>query len=289
MPLKFLCNLFNPAEADIIVFGAPIGKDSKNVLKSLRKVSDFVETFDLDKKRNVFDNIKTADIGDLKLKKLDEITERCKEILKLGKIPLMLTRGHLASLFSLKAFPENVKVIVFDAHADLKDKYEHTMMTSYYKSIIKDKSSLFKFNGATWLRRFCESKKNSVALLGVRSCDEFEFDYMKKRNILFFTPNQIRKNMNKVKKELGNFLNGSKFYVSFDIDFFDPSLAPAVEYLEPNGLFFHEFVDLIEPFKRGKLVGLDLNLQKYLLRNRTTDFLATRTIIEILSYLHKTK
>lgn len=289
MSFKFICNLFTPAEADIIIFGAPIGKDSKKVLTSLRKVSDFVETFDLDKKRNIFDNIKTADIGDLKLKKLDEITEKCKEILRLGKIPLMLARGHLASLFSLKAFPEDVKVIVFDAHVDLKNKYEHPMMTSYYKSIMKDKNSLFKFNGATWLRRFCESRKNDVALLGVRSCDGFEFEYMKKRNILFFTPTQIRKNMKKVKKELGNFLDGSKFYVSLDIDVFDPSIAPAVEYLEPNGLFFHEFVELIEPFKKSKFVGLDLICQKYLPEDQTTDFLMTKTAIEILSYFHKSK
>ena len=152
-----------------------------------------------------------------------------------------------------------------------------------------NKKLLSKINGATWLRRFCESRKNEVVLMGIRTCDEFEFDYMKKRNILFFTPTQIRKNINKVKEELGNFLDGSKFYVSFDIDAFDPSIAPAVEYLEPNGLFFHEFVDLIEPFKKGKMVGLDLICQKYLPNNQTTDFLATRTIIEILSYLQKSK
>jgi len=284
-----MCNLYKPEEADFIVFGAPIGKDSKRVLTSLRKVSDYVETFDLDKKRNISDNIRMADIGDLRLRKLNGITEKCKEILKLGKIPLMLARGHLASLFSLKAFSEDVKVVIFDAHADLKDRYDHSMMTSYYKQTIKDRDTLFKFNGATWLRRFCELRKNDIALFGVRSCDEFEFDYMQKRNILCFTPTQIRKNMNKVKKNLSDFLNGSKFYVSFDIDAFDPSIAPAVEYLEPNGLLFHEFAGLIEPFKNGKLVGLDLILQKYLPDNQATDFLATRTIIEILSYLQKSK
>jgi len=288
MSQKFICDLFTPKEADIIVFGVPIGKDSKKVLTDLRKVSDFVETFDLDKKRNIFDNIKIADIGDLQLKKLDEITRKCEEILKLGKIPFMLSRGHLASLFSLKAFPEDVKVVVFDAHCDLKDKYLDSILTSYYSSTV-NKKLLSKMNGATWLRRFCESRKNEVALIGVRSCDEFEFEYMKKRNIQFFTPTQIRKNMEKVKKKLVNFLDGSKFYVSFDIDAFDPSIAPAVEYLEPNGLFFHEFVDLIEPFKKGKLVGLDLNCQKYLPDNQTTDFLATKTIIEVLSYFNESE
>jgi agmatinase len=93
--------------------------------------------------------------------------------------------------------------------------------------------------------------------------------------------------MHDVKEKLENFLKNAKFYVSVDIDVFDPSIAPAVEYSEPNGIFFHEFVDLIEPFKNGKLVGLDLNFQKYLADNHTTDFLATKTIIEMLSYFHK--
>jgi len=287
MSPKFITDLYSQAEANVIVFGVPFGKNAKKVLSSLRKVSDFVEPFDLDRKRNLFDSIRLSDIGDLKLKDFDEITEKCKEILSIRKFPLMLTRGHLGSLFSLMAFEDDVKVIVFDAHADLKNKYEFPIMTSYYKSMIGDKKLLFKFNGATWLRRFCEKKKNKVALIGVRSCDEFEFEYMKKRKILYFTPTQIRKKMKIVKKELSKFVKGSKFYISFDIDVFDPSIAPAVEYLEPNGMLFHEFVDLVDTFKKGKLVGFDLNLQKYLPGNQITDFLATRVVLEILNLLSK--
>jgi len=160
-------------------------------------------------------------------------------------------------------------------------------MTAYYKSLINDKKLLFKFNGATWLRRFCESRKNEVALIGVRSCDEFEFEYMKERNILYFTPTQIRKQLKSVKDELNKFVKDSKFYISFDIDAFDPSIAPAVEYQEPNGMFFHEFVDLTDVFKKGTVVGFDLNVQKYLPDNQMTEFLATRVVLEILNILSK--
>ena len=287
MSPKFITDLYSQAEANVIVFGVPFGKDAKKVLSKLRKISDYVESFDLDRKKNLFDSIRVADIGDLKLKKFDEITQKCKEILGIRKFPLMLARGHLASLFSLKAFDDDVKVIVFDAHADLKDKYEFPIMTSYYKSMIKNKKLLFQFNGATWLRRFSESRKNEIALVGVRSCDEFEFEYMKERNILYFTPTQIRKKMKTVKDELSKFVKDSKFYISFDIDVFDPSIAPAVEYLEPNGMLFHEFVELIDVFKQGKFVGFDLNVQKYLPENQITDFLATRVVLEILNLLSK--
>jgi len=153
--------------------------------------------------------------------------------------------------------------------------------------MIRDKKQLYRFNGATWLRRFCESRKNEVALIGVRSCDEFEFEYMKERNILHFSPTQIRKKMKTVRNELSKFVKDSKFYISFDIDVFDPSIAPAVEYLEPNGMFFHEFVDLIDVFKKGRLVGFDLNCQKYLPQNQMTEFLATKVVLEILDLISK--
>lgn len=287
MSPKFITDLYSQAEANVIVFGVPIAKNSKRVLASLRKTSDLVESFDLDRETNLFDSIRVADIGDLRLKRVNEITEKCKEILSVRKFPLMLTRGHFSSLFSLKAFDDDVKLIVFDAHADLKNKYLDSIMASYYSSLIRDKKILSKFNGATWLRRFCEKRKNDVALIGVRSCDEFEFDYMKERNIVFFTPTQIRKKMKNVKKELSKFVKDSKFYISFDIDAFDPSIAPAVEYLEHNGMFFHQFVELMDVFKKGKLVGFDLNVQKYLPGNKKTEFLATRVVLEILNLLSK--
>jgi agmatinase len=109
---------------------------------------------------------------------------------------------------------------------------------------------------------------------------------MKERNILYFTPTQIRKNIQLVKKKLSEFTKNSRVYVSIDIDVFDPSIAPAVEYPEPNGLFFHEFVELIEAFE-GKLVGMDLNCQKFLPNNQITEFLATRAVFEVLNLLQK--
>jgi hypothetical protein len=63
MSTKFICNLFSPEETDVIVFGVPIGKDSEKVLASLRKASDLVEPFDPDKKRNLLENIRIADLG----------------------------------------------------------------------------------------------------------------------------------------------------------------------------------------------------------------------------------
>jgi len=278
MRIRFICDLFTPEEASILVFGVPIGKDSKKALASLRRVSDFVEPFDIDKKINLLENVKIADVGDLRLKNLDEITEKTRRVIAKKKIPLILGGGHLLTFFALKSF-EDVKLIVFDAHCDLKDKYEDEVIKDldFVKGIKFDP----KINDATWLRRTSElfNPKN-ILLMGVRSCDEDEFEYMNKNGISYFTSNQIKDDLREVGERLKEFTKNSKVYVSLDIDVFDPSFAPAVHHPEPNGISFKEFSRLIEKID-GKIVGVDLTCLKPIINNQVTEFLAVRSVFEI--------
>jgi agmatinase len=284
MSTKFICDLFTPEESDVIVFGVPIGKDSKKASISLRKTSDFIETFDLDKKRNLLENVRTCDIGNLELKKLDEITKKTKEILNKNKIPLILGGGHLLTFYVLKAF-KDIKLVVFDAHCDLKDEYEDEKIIDL--DFVKGVKFNPKLNDATWLRRACEFiNPKDVFLIGVRSCDEFEYDFIEKNGISYVTPNQIKDNMKEVKEKLGEFTDNSKIYVSIDMDAFDPSVAPAVHHPEPNGLLSREFSELINTIK-GKIMGLDLVCIKPISDNNITEFLATKAVFEILSLLSK--
>jgi len=279
---KFICDLFTPEEADVIVFGVPIGKDSKKALSSLRKISDFVEPFDIDKKRNLLENVKIADIGNLRLEKLDEVTKKTREISNVRKIPLILGGGHLLTFYAMKAF-ENIKLVVFDAHSDLKDEYEDEKIKEL--DFVKGIKFNPRVNDATWLRRACEfiNPKN-VFLIGIRSCDEFEFDFMEKNGISYITPNQIKNNIQEFKETLRRFVDGSRVYMSIDVDAFDPSVAPTVHHPEPNGLFLHEFIELVDAFKNCKVVGLDLCCIKYSDDERT-GFLATRAIFEVLAFI----
>jgi len=282
MSFKFACDLFKPEEANVIVFGVPIGNNSKKVLENLRKTSDDIETFDIDKRINLLDNVKIADISNLKLNKLDDITKKTKAILREKKIPLILGGGHLISLYAMKAF-ENVKLIVFDAHCDLKDEYEDEKIKEL--NFVKGIKFNSRVNDATWLRRGCEfiNPKN-VFLIGIRSCDEFEFGFIEKNGISYATPNQIKNNTQELKEKLRRFVNGSRIYVSIDVDAFDPSVAPAVHHPEPNGLFVDEFNELIDAFKNCEIVGLDLCCVKNS-KDERTNFLAIRTIFEVLGLI----
>jgi agmatinase len=84
---------------------------------------------------------------------------------------------------------------------------------------------------------------------------------------------------------LASFCRNSKIYISVDIDFFDPSIAPSVEHPEHNGLSFQEFAELVKELCKERIVGFDLVEIQYLPEKirEVTDSLAVRTILEILS------
>ena len=192
--MKFLGTNFNLEESNVVVFGVPLGKNSLKALESLRRISHFVEPMDLDSEVNLLENVKTFDIENIELDSLEKITEQIKKILDMNKVPLMLGGNHLSSYYSVKAF-SNVKLLVFDAHGDFKNSYEDEKIRdmNFVQGIKYDP----KLCDATWLRRASEviNPKN-ILLLGVRSCDEFEFNDLKASGINFFTSRQMIENTN---------------------------------------------------------------------------------------------
>jgi len=285
MPVKFIYNLLVPEkEADVVIFGAPVGKHSKSI-ENLRKESLFLEPFDLNKRFNFFDKLKVADIGNIKLKTLDDITKKVKQIIEENKIPVLLSGGHVASYFSIKGFGDDVKVVVFDAHCDSRNEYASDQYLEEMSSVkgIKYDS---KMNPVTWFRRSSESRNpKNYFIIGIREGDEFELEYLEKNGIQFFTAQKMKENFDELKRGLKDFVQDSKVYISVDLDGFDPAFAPAVYHPEPGGFSYQDFVELISVFKNSRIVGFDIVELRSIPNNNITEFLATRVIFEILKYV----
>jgi agmatinase len=265
--VKFVTDAFSAEEADVIVLGIPLGEKSDITLQNIRKASRLVEPFDLEKRKNLLEGIKIADVGDYSSTTPSDILKNIKRIIDNKKIPLILGGQHTLTLFTIDALPAEAKIIVFDAHSDAKDSYLNS-----------------KFNHATWLRRAIEARgADNFVLIGVRSCDEDELSFLEKNKVKFFTSDQIKNETEKVKEKLREFLKDSSVYVSIDMDVFDPSVAPAVENPEPDGILYSHFVDLIESMKIKKIIGMDLVEIKSHVENRTTEFLAIKIIFQLLS------
>lgn len=260
---KFVTDVFSEEEANVVAFGIECPR-------SLREVSQLVEPFDVDEQRNLLENVRIYDAGDIKL---GEVEQKVKGAVSAKKLPLILANEHTATLHAMKAMPSSMKLVVFDAHADLKDEYEGSRQSH-----------------ACWLRRWCEVAKENcgnVAIVGLRSCDEEEFEFMKSNGILYFTAEKIKDDSENIKQRLQNFIGGSNsaVYISIDMDVFDPSVAPAVRYAEPGGLDYDEFLSLIEVLKEKKIVGLDCVEIRPLGENKITEFLAVKVIFKMMSLI----
>lgn len=287
--VKKFVNWFNfpEEEANVVTIGIPLGKDAKNSLSSIREVSNFVDVFDVDRKVNMLENVRIGDVGDIELKKLSDITDNVKKIIDNGKFPLILGKSHLLSLYTLQAFPKNTKLIIFDAHGDIKNGYSDELSDESLEPLKFDENFSKKYNHTTWVRRASEIiGPENILTIGLRDCDENDFQFISEKNILYFTPSQIRKNIKLAKEKIENFVKNSNVYVSLDIDTFDPSIAPAVVIAEPNGLLFSEFLDLIDAVSTGKVMGLDL-VEIKPIQNKITEFLAVESIFQILSRVIK--
>lgn len=272
--MKFLADMFKEEEAKVIVFGVDYTKDSKKVLNKLRKASWFIEPFDADECKNPIHSLKIFDRGNVGL---NAIAETIEEIREKDKIPLMLSRGHMPTYFAARTFTD-AKLVIFDAHCDLQDTYIDELIA--FDSIGQKE----KFNGSTWLRRLCEQiNPERVALLGIRSFSSEELEFMKSHGMLFYTSKEIREKKDELLLVLRQFTKLAKVYLSIDVDVFDPSVAPAVDYPEPSGINLEDFNALVSGIN-GKIVGMDLCCLAPS-KNLITEFLALKALLKVLGKL----
>jgi agmatinase len=263
---KFLTEAFPENEANVIVFGVPLGKVKKSV-ETFRRASWFIEVYDIDKRKNLLEKIKTFDRGNIRLSEIEKIR---KEISSQEKISLMISDSHFPTFHAVKSFKG--KLLVFDAHNDLYDSYLDEKIISL--SNTRDR----KHNDATWLRRLVEENNLEVFIVGLRSANEDIMKFIDEENILYATSNDVRNNLQKVKNDVKNFTKNSSLYISLDVDVFDPSIAPGVKYPEPGGILFSDFQNIVENIA-GKIKGIDVCCMK---DDEVTNFLAVRSVFELL-------
>lgn len=269
---RFFTDLFSEKESDVVVIGVPNGDGGKEYVDSVRKQSWFVEIFDIYRKKNLFDK-KVCDVGDIT--DYGKLSEKLKEIFAARKVPLIITKGDVASYHACKIL-KNVKVVGFDAHTDLLDKYTDAKMEAI--DGFRDE----KVNSSTWLKRTAEVVgEDSVAVIGLRSIDEDLMGYVDKQKIFYLTPREMREDMEAAKEQVEMFTRDEKIWVNLDMDVFDPSIAPSVDYTEPEGIFFNEFQEIVSAF-RGKIIGVTL-CGGNPMQGNATEFLAVRSVFELLS------
>ena len=237
-------------ESKIVLFGAPFDSTTsfrpgtRFASKAMRSESFGIETYSPYQDGDLED-FAVFDSGDLELpfgntqRVLDQIEEHTAEILKDGKIPCMIGGEHLVTLGAMRAvvkqYPD-VRVIHFDAHADLREDYLEE-----------------RFSHATVLHRVWDLVGDGkIFQFGIRSGDRSEFVWAKDH---VFT-NKF--NFHGL-KEIVNQLQGKPVYFTLDLDVLDPSVFPGTGTPEAGGVSFQELLEAMIQVSHLNIVGFDVN------------------------------
>ncbi|GAB6181710.1 agmatinase [Desulfotomaculum defluvii] len=173
------------------------------------------------------------------LESLDKIGQVVDRIIRDDKFPLVLGGEHLISLPVIKQVVQkypDLKVIHFDAHADLRQDYMGQTLS--HASVMRRVADLV---GGQNIYQF-----------GIRSGTREEFDYARANTRMF--PGKVLEPLKQVLPEL----TGHPVYITLDIDVVDPAYAPGTGTAEPGGCSSTEILDAIYLMKELNVVGMDL-------------------------------
>jgi len=237
-------------ESNAVIFGA--GFDGTTSFKpgarfapsAMREDSWYIESYSpyLDKD---LEDLNIFDFGDLELPYGDKkvalriIQNHVQKIIDANKIPIMIGGEHLVSLAPIKALSkkyDDLHIVHFDAHTDLRNKYMNEALS--HATVLR---RIYDQVGDNRLNQFC-----------IRSGLKEEFEWAKKHSHLEkFTYNTL--------DERVEFLKNKPVYITIDLDVFDPSVFPGTGTPEPGGIDFHDMLKIIESLsKLENVVGMDI-------------------------------
>ncbi|MCD6503928.1 agmatinase [Candidatus Bathyarchaeota archaeon] len=267
-------------DSDYVVLGVPF--DYTSTFRSgarfapnhIRIASLNIETYSLRFGVDV-EEVRVTDVGDLDVSgNVDETLRRTRKVVEDlvadGKIPILIGGEHTLTLGSVKAFDGKVGVVCFDAHLDLRDEYLG-----------------LRVSHATFMRRICESiGPENVLIVGVRALCREEAEFAQESGVNMISMLELENSgLKKSIEKLRRFVKShERLYVSIDMDVLDPSIAPAVQNPEPEGLSLHELIGFMAECM-VKTSALDLVEVTPVYDNGVTCIYAAKVIYEALSSL----
>ncbi len=250
----------NLDNAEIVILSAPYehtvsyGGGAENGPEGIINASAYVEFYDNETDHELcYDKgiatLEPIEFGNAKDKDaLDIISKYVTELIDMGKFVVTLGGEHTISTAPIwshfQKFP-NMCVLQFDAHSDLRESYQDS-----------------KYSHASIMARVAEFIPNDrISQVGIRAQCKEEAQFIKENKIKTYYASEIRtgKYSSNWQKNIVDNLS-DEIYVTFDVDYFDPSIMPATGTPEPDGFLYSETIDIFREIRRQgkKIVGLDV-------------------------------
>jgi len=250
----------NLDNAEIVILSAPYehtvsyGGGAEKGPEGIINASAYVEFYDNETDQELcYDKgiatLEAIEFGNAKDKDaLDIISKYVTELIDMGKFVITLGGEHTISTAPIwshfQKFP-NMCVLQFDAHSDLRESYQDS-----------------KYSHASIMARVAEFLPNDrISQVGIRAQCKEEAQFIQENKIKTYYASEIRtgKYSSNWQKNIVDNLS-DEIYVTFDVDYFDPSIMPATGTPEPDGFLYSETIDIFREIRRQgkKIVGLDV-------------------------------
>ena len=198
------------------------------------------------------DTTRIVDIGDADIIHTDTVNSHAnieygvKKILYANAIPVVLGGDHSINIPCINAFEkqEPIHIIQIDAHLDFVDErhgvrlgHGNPMRRASEKPYVSGMTQIGIRNVSSTSREgYIDAKEKGSSIFSVRQFRKIGIDDML---------NNIPKNV--------------RYYLTIDIDAFDPSIAAGTGTPSHGGFYYYEILELIDGLtKQGNIVGMDL-------------------------------
>ena len=203
-----------------------------------------------------FELVNCADLGDVGPNPADiadsmtRITRFYKTLMKAGITPITAGGDHLTSLPVLRALADDgpVGMVHFDSHTDL--------FHSYFGGTL--------YTHGTPFRRAVEEElldPKHVVQIGIRGTqyDREDLDFAKSVGIRVIKIEEFHaRGVADVMAEAREIVGDGKTYVSYDIDFVDPTFAPGTGTPEVGGPNSYQALQVVRELTGVNIIGSDL-------------------------------
>ncbi|HET7275105.1 MAG TPA: agmatinase [Longimicrobiaceae bacterium] len=195
---------------------------------------------------------------------LDAAGERL--IIMLGGEHSITSAPVLAHAKRTAARGERLSVLQFDAHSDLRPEYEGS-----------------PYSHASVMAR-CVDEVDLVAV-GIRALTTNERQLIRSReSITTIFAEEMWRDDAWIDRAIGAL--GDTVYITFDVDYFDPSLIPATGTPEPGGPAWYPTLELLRRvFTEKKVVGVDVVELAPMPGNAAPDFTIAKLVYKMVGYL----
>lgn len=198
------------------------------------------------------DTVRIVDIGDADIIHTDTVQSHAniehgvRQILSAGAIPVTLGGDHSINIPCVNAFDDQnpIHIIQIDAHLDFVDE-RHGVRFGHGNPMRRAAEKPY----VTGLSQFGIRNVSSTAKEGYEAARSMGSDIQSVR--------QFRKAG--VDAMVARVPEGARYYLTIDIDAFDPSIAPGTGTPCHGGFLYYDVLEFIAGLaKRGSIVGIDL-------------------------------